>query len=872
MLARLIARVRGLFARRRIDEELAEELRFHLERETDAQRARGLTEAEARRRALADLGGVTQTTESVLAVRALGVDRLRADLRDAWRGLRAGRGTPLLAFLVLSLTIGAATVTFSVVDGAALRPLPYRDPGRLVGVSAIGAGGPARLTSAYEYLTWRDRTRAFTALGAAQFAPALPLEVDGATEDVRTWRVTANLFDALGVRPAYGRFFDDTFERPGGPDGLILSHDLWVRRFGADPRVIGRSVTFDHVNMPVIGVLPAGISFPAVNGPDVYIPYVPTEQARSPLAPRTSTMAIVGRLRPGVSVEQAQADVNRVSAGVVLPLLDQVVGPSRTWLILLLTAVGLVLLVACVNVASLLLARATARTQELAMREALGASRGRVAGVLVLEGVMLASAASAVGVIVSHWGVQAIVAHAPTGLFTRSATIAVDGRVLVVSIVATLVCGLIFGGAPAWFATRTDLVTLINTGGPIGGSRRQHRALSAFLVAQIALVCLFLVATALIVTSFVRVTTADLGFARHGLVTFSYWKSIDTVPERDRPAATSAMRAALLNRLESIPGIGGVAFSSDGSGIPLSTGYGRYSLDIPGFGETSRDDWLDTAFVTPNYFDVLGMTLLHGRLFQTSDNAAAPRVMVINDVAARRFLRGRDPVGAVVSFESFATTVVGVVHVVHRYGPETAPRQAMYLPIAQQPPFFFRSPDAVGTVMIRETSAAPRLDGPINEAAHAVLGDAGVSPVQPVDDTFDQMTSARRFNTDVMVIFGLLAVTIGALGVYGTMAFVVARQVRTIGLRKALGASEWHVLGWTLGIALRRLAIGGVIGLAGAWMISGLFTSFLFGTTPTDPLVYTGTLLLLGAVGILAALVPALRAARVDPLVALRRE
>lgn len=870
MLARLIARVRGRFARRRIDDEIAEELQFHLEHEMETHRARGLTTAEARRRALADLGGVTQTTEAVGAVRAIGVDRVRADLRDAWRGLRSGRGTTVLAFVVLALTIGAATVTFSVVDGAALRPLPYRDPGRLVGVSDIGARGPTRLTSAYEYLTWRDRTRAFTALGAAQFSPALPLEVDGVTENVRTWRVTANLFDVLGVRPAYGRFFDAASERSGGPTALIISHDLWVRRFGADPLVIGRSVTFDHVNMPVIGVLPAGISFPATNGPDVYIPYVPPEQARSPLAPRTSTMAIVGRLRPGVSVEQARADVNRVSPGVVLPLLDQVVGPSRTWLILLLTAVGLVLLVACVNVASLLLARATTRTQELAIREALGASRGRVAGVLVLEGVMLASAASAVGVIVSHWAVQVVVAHAPTGLITRSATIAVNGRVLVVSIVATLVCGLIFGGAPAWFARRTDLVALINTGGPIGGSRRQHRALSAFLVAQIALVCLFLVATALIVTSFMRVVRADLGFDRHGLTTFSYKKSIDTVPQRDRPAETGALRAALLERLESIPGIGGVAFSSEAAGIPLATGYTRYSLVIPGFGETSRDDGLDTAFVTPNYFDVLGMTLLRGRLFQTSDNAAAPKVMVINDVAARRFFRGRDPVGAVVSFESFATTVVGVVRALHRYGPEADPRQAMYLPIAQQPPFFFRSPDALGAVMIRETAAAPRLDDPISEAAHAVLGDASIVPMRPIDDTFRGMTSARRFNTDVMAIFGLLAVTIGALGVYGTMAFVVARQVRTIGLRKALGASEWHVLRWTLGIALRRLAIGGVIGLAGAWTISGLFRSFLFGTTPTDPVVYAGTLLLLGAVGILAALVPALRAARVDPLLALR--
>jgi predicted permease len=870
MLARLLARLRGLLARRRIDDELAEELRFHLEREMEGYRARGLTDADARRLASADLGGVTQTIEAVRSVRALGVDRVRADVRDAWRGLRAGRGTTMLAFIVMALTIGAATVTFSVVDGAALRPLPYRDPDRLVGVSRIGAGGPTRLTSAYEYLTWCDGAHAFTALGAAQFAPPLPIEVDGATTQVRTWRVTANLFDVLGVRAAYGRFFDATFEHAGGPTGLILSHDFWVRRFGSDPLVIGQFVTFDHVDVPVIGVLPAGVSFPATNGPDVYIPYFPSAQARSPLAPRASTMAIVGRLRPGMTVEQAQADVNRVSPGVVLPLLDQVVGPARTWLILLLTAVGLVLLVACVNVASLLLARATTRAQELAMREALGASRGRVAGVLLLEGVMLASAAAATGILVSHWGVRAIVASAPPGLFTRSATIAVDGRVLVVSIAVTLLCGLIFGGAPAWFARRTDFVALINTGGPVGGSRRQHRALSAFLVAEIALVCLFLVATALIVASFVRVTTADLGFDRRGLMTFGYQKPIDGVPERDRPAATAALRATLLDRITSIPGVGGVAFSSDGSGIPLSTGGARYSLTIPGFGETSTSDSLDTSFVTPNYFDVLGMTLLRGRLFNTSDNAGAPNVMVINDVAARRFFRGRDPVGTVVSFNSYPTTVIGVVSALRRYGPEAEPRQAMYVPIAQQPPIAFRGPKTFGAVVVRVTMPGARIERLVGDAAHAALGDAIVSPMRAIDDTFRQMTSARRFNTNVMATFGLLAMTIGALGVYGTMAFVVARQARTIGLRKALGASEWQVLRWVLDAALRRLAIGGVIGLAGAWMISGLFRAFLFGTTPTDPLVYAGALLLLGAVGILAALVPAIRAARVDPLTTLR--
>jgi predicted permease len=577
-------------------------------------------------------------------------------------------------------------------------------------------------------------------------------------------------------------------------------------------------------------------------------------------------MIVVGRLRRGVSVEQARADLQRISSAVVLPLHDQVVGPAKTWLVLVLAAVGFVLLVACANVANLFLARGTTRAHEFATREALGASRRRLAVGLLLEGLILALASAAAAVVLSFWGVEIAKSNLPRGL-TRVSTISIDGRVLFVSIAAAVLCGLVFASAPAWLAARSDLMGLMKgSGGPLVGGRRRDRALSAFLVADVAIVCVLLVATTLVVTSFRLITTADLGFDRQNVMVLEYQRSLKEVAEADRPAAAVALRADLLARARSVAGVTNVAISS-GGGTPLSGSSVRYGFTIPGVGEIKGDDMPETNMVTPDYFRVMGMQVIRGRMFQASDRAGAPRVMLINDVAARRFFPDRDPVGEVVTFRG-PTTIVGVLRGVHFDGPESEVRPAMYVPADQEPD---RSETAFGSIVVR-TSRDPRgLAAAVREAIRPALG-REPARTQFVDDYFRRLTAGRRFNAGLMAAFGLIAVVIGAIGVYGTMAFFVAQQVRAIGLRMALGASPSVVMGSVVRGALQRVALGVVIGWAGAWAASSALESFVFGIRSTDPTVYVAVGGFLALVGFAAALVPALRASRLDPLAALRVE
>jgi predicted permease len=769
---------------------------------------------------------------------------------------------------ILVLTMTTATVIYSVVDAVAIRPLPYGAPDRLVAIFQSKAPSGALLpTNPAEFLGLRELARVFEGVGAARVA-SLSLELDGVVETVTARMATANLFAVLGVQPAIGRFFGPAYERPGGPDGVILTHQFWRRRFAGDPRVIGRLIKLGPAEREVIGVLPEGVWYPINAGPppELYVPYVITssEQSNS----RCCVFA-VGRLRPGVTVEQAQAAAGTT---LVLSLHDQVVGPAKASMLLVLAAVGLLLLVACVNVANLLLARAATRMTEVATRQALGASRHQLVMTLLVEGVLLSLSSAVIAVALSIAGVQIASAMLPEGL-TRADGIAVNARVLTTVVVVAASCGLLFSTAPAWRTSRVDLLSLIKSGGgPISAGRRATRALSAFLVADVAFVALLLVGTALVVTTYIVITGVDLGFERRNVMSIWFQQSVAGAQPAERAAAVETFREVLMDRARAVPGVTEVAIVK--TGTPMSGTISGGSVTIPGIGRTDADGTLETRVVTHDYFRVMGMQLIRGRLFDASDRLGTPQVLLLNDVAARRFFPDREAVGQPVTLQGPAT-IIGVLKGVRADGPEADPRPELYQ-LLDQEPYRDLSGSArlgglitVGALVVRTAGEVRTVAPTVREAIRPAVT-LLPSPTRFVDDDFHRLTVNRRISAGLMAAFGLIAVAIGALGVYGTMAFLVTQRTRAIGLRMALGASPARVVRVVLQDATRRVVAGAAIGLAVAWGISEAFHSFVFGIRPTEPLLYGLVAAGLTVVGLSAALVPALRAARVDPLITLR--
>ena len=795
--------------------------------------------------------------------------RVQSILTNTVHGLRCARGTLALAFLILTLAMAAGTITFSIVDGVAFRPLPYDSPERLISIATPGPSeGTLVPITPSDFFALQDRAQALESIAASRPAPPLQLAHGDGSEALITRSVTPNLFAVLGVRAAVGRLFTTADAHPAGPQPVVLSHEIWTRRFAADAGVIGRTVAFGAQPLQVIGVLPEGVWHPMeLNPPAAYLPYVATAADRA--NSRMRAMTVVARLGAGISLEQARADVVRVSTVpmVVQSLHDRVVGSARGWLLFLLAAVALVLVIACVNVATLLLARATTRAQEFAIRGSLGEPHRTLIGGLLLEGVVLALLSSGAAVVASLWGVEAAKAALPPGLLTRVSTIGIDGRVMAASVAVASLCAITFSAAPAWLATRFNLLSVMKAaGGPIVGGRRVDRSLALFLVTEVTVVCVLLVAAALVVRSFVEVTTTDLGFVRHDVATISYMRAATATTETARRIEGATLRNQVLATAKAVPGVIDAAIAVNGS-VPLSGSSVRYSLVIPGFGEARGDEMFETRFVTPEYFNVIGMQLVSGRLFEPGDHAGAPPVMLINEAAARRFFANRDPVGMVVPFRG-ATTIVGVLRSVRFDGPEGEIRPEMYFPADQQHLAF---PRDFGNVVLRTDGRPLETGTSVREAIRPVLG---VEPgsVEVVDDFFRRMTAGRRFNATVMAALGLIGLAIGVAGVYGTMQFLVTRQFRDIGLRLALGATPGRILRSVLAVALRRVAAGVTLGLMASWAISSAFQSFVFGITPTEFSVYLQVAGAIALVGIFAALLPAVRAAGLDPVETLRRE
>jgi len=806
------------------------------------------------------------------------MESLLKDLRYGVRSLARSGSLSLAALLTLALGIGANTAIFSVVDGVLLRPLPFPEPERLVAAYADyrERGGPEREWLSYPNFADLRATPLFEGLaGYGQWGPTLSGR--GVAESLKGAQVSAGMFsEVLGVPPALGRAFEAADDQPGAAPVVLLSHSLWARRFGSDPVVLGSSLILDGAPYTVIGVMPEGLRPPVVPDAELWSPlaagFGPSIDSRG-----SANMRAIGRLRDGVSLETAQATADGLAAqlqqeypeantgvGYLLrPLHADVVASADTALWVLLGAVGLILLIACVNVANLLLTRGEARRAELAVRAALGAGRGRIARQLLTESLLLAVAGGLAGFLLAVWGTRLLVAMAPEGT-PRLDGVAVDARVLAFTALAALLSGLLFGALPSLRAARTDVVAGLRQGGR-GGSGSRRGLQSALVVSQVALALVLLVGSGLLLRTFARLQSVDPGYRTENRLSLLVALPDDGYAE---PESRSRFYNRLIERLEALPGIAAAAATST---IPMSGNDGDVNFAVEGRPLPPPGEEKAVWFrrVTPGYFELMGIGITAGRSFRESDSADAPRVAIINETLARREFPGEDPIGRRLNVNRADAPVwreiVGVARDIKNFGIRGESRNAMYLPHDQVPSTFMS--------VVVATSIAPEAAVPmVREEIAALDPRLAASGVATLESLLSRTLAPDRFVATLLTLFALVALTLAGVGLYGVVSYDVARRSREMGIRMALGAAAPEILGLVLRETLLLVAGGVAIGaLAGAFL-TRVMESLLFGVSPRDPVTLAGVVLVLALVGVGAAALPARRAARREALAALHAD
>lgn len=794
---------------------------------------------------------------------------MRFVIRDAWRSLRSTPAVSAFIIGVLTLGIAAATITFSVVDTVVLRPLPYADADRLAALQ-VRSSSMSHITSSsvFLYHRFRDGVPAFASL-AATARGRTELATTAEPETVLSARVTSNLFDVLGVPPMLGRPFDSTHEVAGNDQVVIIGYDLWQRRFGGDQSIAGRSLPLTKGSLTILGVMPRGFSYPIADDmrPELWRPLVAPEDELSGKQ-LSSYLQVVGRLAEGATIETATGQAAATLAATTVPgpssitgfrvearsLADVLLGGVRDWMLLTLAAVMLVLLVACANVANLLLTRAAHRAREFSIRASMGASRSRLIAAMLVESLMLSLTAAALAIASAGFGVEVVRTALPTGI-VRASAIALDWRVLVAAVSAAVLTGLLFGAVPAWLSSRHSLVSLIKQSSmqsTVGSARWR----SAFLVAQVAFVGLLLVTTTLFVTSFIRVTTQDLGFDRHNLVTAT-------------KSGLTGTAAEVMRALEVIPGVIAVGAHANGSApLAMAGGFGGGASGTRVWAaEMAGAEQVNALFmrIAPGYFKATGVSVLEGRDFDTAETGRQDR-MIIDVLTARRLFGERSPVGASVMYGSGTpATIVGLVASVSDRGPETEANAMVYMP---------SRPSAAGHLWLVRTAGDPATTIPRVQATLDGLAAPGGPPAEarPLEDAFRFITAERRFAAGLMSIFGVFALLIGGAGIYGVMMATVTQRTREFGIRLALGAPRKTIISGVIRQATRSLIIGLAIGLPCGFAVSLTMSSMFFEARPSDLSTYLVVAVITLTFGVLAAFWPAQRASRVDPQVTLRAE
>jgi len=798
------------------------------------------------------------------------------DLRYGARMLLKNPGFTLIAIITLSLGVGANTAIFSVINGVLLSALPYPQPEQLAMVWCDNRrqGIPDDITSYPNFVDWRDRNKTFQGM-AGVTSDRYNLTGTGEPEEIRGATVSINFFQLIGVNPMLGRVFTAEEEQPGRDRVVVLSHSLWRRRFGGDPGVLNKTISLSDEPYVVVGIMPPGFQFP--ENTEIWGPLAPDEGMRG--ARFGFFLPVVGRLKPGVTRAQAQADLDVVANQIekqftdmagygvnVVPVLENTVGPIRRALMILFVAVLFVLLIACANVANLLLARATVRQREVAVRAALGAGRWRIVRQLLTESMLLAVLGGALGVLLAWWGLRLLVDLSPANI-PRLETIRLDGRVLWFALALSLVTGLIFGLAPALQTSHLKLSEALKEGARTGaGGGRAQRIRGVFIVAEVALTLALLVGAGLLVRSFWRLQNVNTGFKTDHLLTLrvTLWGS-----KYRQGAQAVSFYERLQERLAALPGVVSASATSDIMLRRLAT---SASFTIENRPRDPGELALELPFdrVQPNYFQTMGVQLLRGRAFTAQDSRDNPRVSIVNETFVKRYFPNEDPVGKRFTFGGGGPnarwfTIVGVVRDTKRQGIDQPVRIESWMPLAQMP-------SGSMDVVLRTTGDPLALGNAVREAVWSLDRDLPIPSIQTMEQILSERVAQRRLNMLLLGLFATAALILAAVGIYGVMNYTVTQRTNEIGIRLALGAQSGDVIGLVLKQGMALTLVGVAIGLIATFAMTRLMTSLLFGVSATDPTTFAAIAALLIGVALLASWIPARRATKVDPIVALRYE
>jgi putative ABC transport system permease protein len=891
LLRAMAGGLRSLFRRTRVEEDLDEELHGFLELATEEKMKQGMSRQDALRAVRLDRGSLEVTKE---VVRSAGweslVETSWQDLRLGLRMLRKNPGFTAVAVLTLALGIGANTAIFTVVNGVILKPLPYPQPDRLVMLlekqlsdGTLGTVAPSN------FFDWREQSHSFDKMAAIDPYPDFILDGSGEPQRLTGAAVSSDFFSLLGIHMALGRDFLSEEDRPGYNRVVILNCSTWLHYFGGRPDIVGRQLTLNNTAYSVVGVLPRDFSlvskasdFQSRNRFDLWTPLA-LPSPPEPWQRGTHPLAVFARLKSGIPLQQAQTDLNQVAANLqrlypaddkergitAVPLAEHVVANVRTALFTLLAAVGMVLLMACANIANLLLSRAVTRQKEIALRVALGATRRRLAQQLLAESMVLVIFAGSLGLSFACFAVPAVVHYLPADL-PRASEIAVDGRVLVFTSLISLFTGILFGLLPLLQYRQVNANDSLKQNGR-GMATGQSPLRSALIIGQVAVALVLLVGAGLMTKSFWMLLRVAPGFQTERILT----ARLSLPPQYTNGYAfgtgahrrISAFQEELLERVRSIPGVQTAAFTAY---LPLSGTNNSWSFEIEGRPAKPPGVYDTTNYrpVSAGYFETIGIPVQRGRGFDPKDNEDHPLVVIINEAMARAFWKQQDPVGQRLRFsEQKWRTIVGVVGDVRHEGLGMKPEPEMYIPYGQVP-----NVEARPTIVLRTSIEPTNLTSALRKVVSEVDATVPLDQIETMKQIVSVSVGEPRFRTAVLLMFAILALFVASIGLYGVMSYLMSQRTREFGIRVAVGASSGALLRLVLGQTAKLVSIGICLGLVGAMLLARSIASLLYGITPFDTGTFASVSLLLASVALLASYIPAHRAASVDPMVALRYE